>query len=376
MKLAPWLALYRFSSPSSLVVLMLDKLSDFDFELPAEAIAQKPADPRESARLLYPQGDSFTDHLIADLPDLLRAGDLLVVNNTRVIPAQLTGRKGEGRIRFTLHKREASDSWQAFAKPAKKCTPGTMIAFEEGLSAEVTEKLEDGAVNLRFNRSGTALDAAIEAVGAMPLPPYIKRHDGPDDADKQDYQTVFAQHTGAVAAPTAGLHFTEGLKQRLIEKGVCFSEVTLHVGAGTFLPVKVEAIHAHQMHSEWGEVSTEVVTSIKQTKARGGRIICVGTTSLRILEAAYQAHGELLPFTGETDIFITPGYQFGVVDMLLTNFHLPRSTLLMLVSAFSGHKQILSAYHYAIEQGYRFFSYGDACLLSCMHKAASDNQQK
>lgn len=376
MKLALWLALYRFSSPSSLVVLMLDKLSDFDFELPAEAIAQKPADPRESARLLYPQGDSFTDHLIADLPDLLRAGDLLVVNNTRVIPAQLTGRKGEGRIRFTLHKREASDSWQAFAKPAKKCTPGTMIAFEEGLSAEVTEKLEDGAVNLRFNRSGTALDAAIEAVGAMPLPPYIKRHDGPDDADKQDYQTVFAQHTGAVAAPTAGLHFTEGLKQRLIEKGVCFSEVTLHVGAGTFLPVKVEAIHAHQMHSEWGEVSAEVVTSIKQTKARGGRIICVGTTSLRILEAAYQAHGDLLPFTGETDIFITPGYQFGVVDMLLTNFHLPRSTLLMLVSAFSGHKQILSAYHYAIEQGYRFFSYGDACLLSCMHKAASDNQQK
>jgi len=376
MKLALWLALYRFSSPSSLVVLMLDKLSDFDFELPAEAIAQKPADPRESARLLYPQGDSFTDHLIADLPDLLRAGDLLVVNNTRVIPAQLTGRKGEGRIRFTLHKREASDSWQAFAKPAKKCTPGTMIAFEEGFSAEVTEKLEDGAVNLRFNRSGTALDAAIEAVGAMPLPPYIKRHDGPDDADKQDYQTVFAQHTGAVAAPTAGLHFTEGLKQRLIEKGVCFSEVTLHVGAGTFLPVKVEAIHAHQMHSEWGEVSAEVVTSIKQTKARGGRIICVGTTSLRILEAAYQAHGELLPFTGETDIFITPGYQFGVVDMLLTNFHLPRSTLLMLVSAFSGHKQILSAYHYAIEQGYRFFSYGDACLLSCMHKAASDNQQK
>lgn len=376
MKLALWLALYRFSSPSSLVVLMLDKLSDFDFELPAEAIAQKPADPRESARLLYPQGDSFTDHLIADLPDLLRAGDLLVVNNTRVIPAQLTGRKGEGRIRFTLHKREASDSWQAFAKPAKKCTPGTMIAFEEGLSAEVTEKLEDGAVNLRFNRSGTALDAAIEAVGAMPLPPYIKRHDGPDDADKQDYQTVFAQHTGAVAAPTAGLHFTEGLKQRLIEKGVCFSEVTLHVGAGTFLPVKVEAIHAHQMHSEWGEVSAEVVTSIKQTKARGGRIICVGTTSLRILEAAYQAHGDLLPFTGETDIFITPGYQFGVVDMLLTNFHLPRSTLLMLVSAFSGHKQILSAYHHAIEKGYRFFSYGDACLLSCMHKAASDNQQK
>ena len=355
---------------------MLDKLSDFDFELPAEAIAQKPADPREAARLLYPQGERFRDHVIADLPDLLRAGDLLIVNNTRVIPAQLTGRKGDGRIRFTLHKREASDSWQAFAKPAKKCIPGTIISFEEGLSAEVAEKLADGAVNLRFNRSGEALDAAIEAVGAMPLPPYIKRPDGADDADKQDYQTVFARHTGAVAAPTAGLHFTDSLKQRLIEKGVRFSEVTLHVGAGTFLPVKVDAIHQHQMHSEWGEVSAGVVASIQETKDKGGRVICVGTTSLRILEAAYQANGELAPFTGDTDIFITPGYQFGVVDMLLTNFHLPRSTLLMLVSAFSGHEQILSAYHYAIEQGYRFFSYGDACLLSCMHKAASDSRPK
>ena len=210
----------------------------------------------------------------------------------------------------------------------------------------------------------------------MPLPPYIKRPDGADDADKQDYQTVFARHTGAVAAPTAGLHFTDSLKQRLMEKGVRFSEVTLHVGAGTFLPVKVDAIHQHQMHSEWGEVSAGVVASIQETKDKGGRVICVGTTSLRILEAAYQANGELAPFTGDTDIFITPGYQFGVVDMLLTNFHLPRSTLLMLVSAFSGHEQILSAYHYAIEQGYRFFSYGDACLLSCMHKAASDSRPK
>ncbi len=355
---------------------MLDKLSDFDFELPAEAIAQKPADPREAARLLYPQGERFTNHLIADLPDLLRSGDLLIVNNTRVIPAQLIGCKGKGRIRFTLHKREASDSWQAFAKPAKKLVSGTIISFEDGLFAEVAQKLEDGVVKLRFNLSGANLDAAIEAIGAMPLPPYIKRPDGADDEDKQDYQTVFARHTGAVAAPTAGLHFTNSLKQRLIKKGVRFSEVTLHVGAGTFLPVKVDAIHQHRMHSEWGEVSGGVVTSIQETKDRGGRIICVGTTSLRILEAAYQANGDLAPFIGDTDIFITPGYQFGVADMLLTNFHLPRSTLLMLVSAFSGHEQILSAYHYAIEQGYRFFSYGDACLLTCVNKTVSKSVPK
>lgn len=350
---------------------MLDKLSDFDFELPPEAIAQKPSVPREAAKLLYPHAGKLQDHRIADLPVLLQPGDLLIVNNTRVIPAQLVGRKGAGRIRMTLHKRLGPDSWQAFAKPAKKCTPGSVIEFEAGFSAEVLEKLEDGAVNLRFNLSGTALDSAIEGVGAMPLPPYIKRPDGADDADKSDYQTVFARHTGAVAAPTAGLHFTDSLKNQLIARGIGFSEVTLHVGAGTFLPVKTEAIAEHKMHSEWGEVSSDTVAAITQTRAAGGRVICVGTTSLRILEAAYQAHGRLAPFSGETDIFITPGYQFGVVDMLLTNFHLPRSTLLMLVSAFSGHSQILSAYHYAIEQGYRFFSYGDACLLSCTSKAAS-----
>ena len=350
---------------------MLDKLSDYDFNLPPGAIAQKPVSPREAARLLVPKDGQFFDHHIADLPGLLRPGDLVIVNNTRVIPAQLTARKGEGRIGFTLHKRLGTDSWQAFAKPAKKCTPGSVIEFESGFSAEVLEKLEDGAVNLRFNLSGTALESAIEGVGAMPLPPYIKRADGADDADKSDYQTVFARHTGAVAAPTAGLHFTDSLKNQLIARGIGFSEVTLHVGAGTFLPVKTEAIAEHKMHSEWGEVSSDTVAAITQTRAAGGRVICVGTTSLRILEAAYQAHGRLAPFSGETDIFITPGYQFGVVDMLLTNFHLPRSTLLMLVSAFSGHSQILSAYHYAIEQGYRFFSYGDACLLSCTSKVAS-----
>jgi S-adenosylmethionine:tRNA ribosyltransferase-isomerase len=348
---------------------MLDKLSDYDFNLPASAIAQKPVSPREAARLLVPEGGQFYDHHIADLPDLLRPGDLVIVNNTRVIPAQLTGRKGEGRIGFTLHKRLRADSWQAFAKPAKKCITGSQIEFQDGLRAKILDKLEDGAVNLRFNLSGTALEAAIDKIGAMPLPPYIKRPDGADEKDRADYQTMFARHIGAVAAPTAGLHFTDGLKAQMLAKGIAFGEVTLHVGAGTFLPVKTEEIARHKMHAEWGEVGAETIEAITHTKARGGRIISIGTTSLRILEAAYQAHGKLAPFSGETDIFITPGYQFGVVDMLLTNFHLPRSTLLMLVSAFSGHSQILSAYHYAIEQGYRFFSYGDACLLTCHAKA-------
>ena len=313
---------------------MLDKLSDYDFHLPLGAIAQKPVSPREAARLLLPKDGQFFDHQIADLPDLLRPGDLVIVNNTRVIPAQLTGRKGEGRIGFTLHKRLGTDSWQAFARPAKKCTIGSQIDFQDGLRAEILDKLEDGAVNLRFNLSGTALEAAIDKIGAMPLPPYIKRPDGADEKDKADYQTMFARHTGAVAAPTAGLHFTDGLKAKMLTRGIAFSEVTLHVGAGTFLPVKTEEIARHKMHTEWGEVGAETIEAITKAKAGGGRIISIGTTSLRILEAAYQAHGKLAPFSGETDIFITPGYQFGVVDMLLTNFHLPRSTLLMLVSAF------------------------------------------
>ena len=350
---------------------MLDKLSDYDFNLPPGAIAQKPVSPREAARLLVPEDGQFCDHHIADLPDLLRPGDLVIVNNTRVIPAQLTGRKGEGRIGFTLHKRLGADSWQAFARPAKKCTPGSQIDFQDGLRAEILDKLEDGAVNLRFNLSGTALEAAIDKIGAMPLPPYIKRPDGADEKDRADYQTMFARHTGAVAAPTAGLHFTDGLKAQMLARGIAFSEVTLHVGAGTFLPVKTEEIARHKMHTEWGEVGAETIEAIAKAKAGGGRIISIGTTSLRILEAAYQAHGKLAPFSGETDIFITPGYQFGVVDMLLTNFHLPRSTLLMLVSAFFGHSEILSAYQYAIEQGYRFFSYGDACLLTCHAKAGT-----
>ncbi len=350
---------------------MTDKLSDFDFHLPSGAIAQKPAVPREAARLLFPQAGGFDDLTVADLPRLVRPGDLFIVNNTKVIPAQLSGKKAAGRIGFTLHKKLAPDSWQAFAKPAKKCTPGTLITFDNGLAANVTHKGGDGLVTLCFNRSGDALAQAIELCGVMPLPPYIKRPPGGDEDDRYDYQTVFARHAGAVAAPTAGLHFTDALRQRLEQAGAGFAEVTLHVGAGTFLPVKTETVSEHKMHAEWGTVPDRTVAAINSTRAAGGRVISVGTTSLRILEAAYQTDGHLAAFSGETDIFITPGYKFAVIDMLLTNFHLPRSTLLMLVSAFAGHQLILSAYQHAIDNGYRFFSYGDACLLTCAHNAGN-----
>ncbi len=348
---------------------MLDKLSDYDFDLPAQAIAQHPVHPREAARLLYLKASQIEDKTIADLPDILRPNDLLIVNNTRVIPAQLFGFRGAGRIGFTLHKRISEDIWQAFAKPAKKCTPGTIIQFADGFHAEILDKADSGIVDLHFNLSGPELDQQIEKTGQMPLPPYIKRPTGSKDSDYQDYQTVFARHAGAVAAPTAGLHFTEKLRARIKDRNIGFAEVTLHVGAGTFLPVKTDLIHQHRMHSEWGNIPEQTVQAIQQARHSGGRIISVGTTSLRILEAAFQKFGKLTPFSGETDIFITPGFQFGVVDMLLTNFHLPRSTLLMLVSAFSGHDAIMAAYQHALNSGYRFFSYGDACLLNCQNKA-------
>lgn len=342
---------------------LIMKLSDFDFELPAEAIAQKPVEPRDSARLLDCIGGQLADRHIYDLPDLLRPNDLLIVNNTKVIPAQLTGQIGAGKVGITLHKRDDSAIWRAFAKPARKCSAGVEIQFAEGFSATVIERHEKGEITLQFNVAGTQLDEMLLAYGRMPLPPYIKRPDGKDDADDADYQTLFARHSGAVAAPTAGLHFTPELYQSLQSKGVHIAEVTLHVGAGTFLPVQVETIADHKMHSEWGSVSETVIDSIKSCKAAGGRVICVGTTSLRIMESAYAISGQLAPFTGDTDIFITPGFQFGVADMLLTNFHLPKSTLLMLVSAFSGRAFMLKAYQHAIDTNYRFFSYGDACLL-------------
>ena len=351
---------------------MTSLLSDYDYLLPEQLIAQCPVKPRDHARLLDTSAGTCHDRHIYDLPDMLDDGDVLVVNNTHVIPAQLIGRKGEGRIRFTLHQRSGANSWKAFAKPAKKCTPGTVITFGSDLQATVTHKADNGEVSLEFSASGDELDKAISEVGQMPLPPYIKRPDGAREDDRLDYQTLFAARSGAVAAPTAGLHFTHDLIERLTLKGVKICVVTLHVGAGTFLPVKVENIADHKMHSEWGEVTEEAVRMIAEAKQRGRRVISVGTTSLRILESAFRAHGRLAAFAGETDIFITPGFEFGVADHLLTNFHLPKSTLLMLVSAFSGYDFIRDVYHHAVREEYRFFSYGDACLLSCTALADTD----
>lgn len=346
------------------------RLADFDFALPVSAIAQKPVEPRDSARLLDCTGDVLADRHIYDLPALLQPNDVLVVNNTKVIPAQLTGQIGNGAVGITLHKRAAEDVWHAFAKPARKCIIGREIAFADGFSAVICARYDKGEVGLRFNVGGTDLDALLLAHGRMPLPPYIKRPSGKDAADDRDYQTLFARHNGAVAAPTASLHFTPQLCERLEARGVKIAEITLHVGAGTFLPVQVENIAEHKMHAEWGYLSQECVGVITACRSAGGRVICVGTTSLRLLESAWLANQDpenqgLTSFTGDTDIFITPGFSFHVADMLLTNFHLPKSTLLMLVSAFCGRQFMLDAYAHAIASGYRFFSYGDACLLKC-----------
>ncbi|MGB2294437.1 MAG: tRNA preQ1(34) S-adenosylmethionine ribosyltransferase-isomerase QueA [Candidatus Puniceispirillum sp.] len=359
------------------------KLSDFDFDLPPDRIAKAPAQPRDSARLLDLSGGGIADRHVGDLPDLLRAGDLMIVNNTSVIPARLTGKRGDAKISVTLHKYEGHKNggdavWRVFAKPAKKCRPDDIIIFASDFAARVLGRGEGGDVVLEFIDpvSGDALDSVrldtgLDAYGTMPLPPYIARPDGVLESDRDDYQTIFASQRGAVAAPTAGLHFTAGLNAALQAKGVEIAAVTLHVGAGTFLPVTVENIAAHKMHSEWGAIPADVAAKIIATKKAGGRVVAVGTTSLRILEASYAALGHIGAFAGETDIFITPGFSFNVVDMLMTNFHLPKSTLLMLVSAFAGHAPIMAAYDHAIAQGYRFFSYGDACLLS--HNQLADD---
>jgi S-adenosylmethionine:tRNA ribosyltransferase-isomerase len=338
------------------------RVSDFDFELPPERIALRPATPRESAKLL--QVDSrFSDHVVADLPSLLRAGDCLVFNNTKVIPASLSGRR-VGRLGTTpkiealLHLRLDGVTWKAFARPAKKLQPGDRIAFGD-LACDVIEKGEAGEVVLRFAvASGADLDLALAQVGRVPLPPYIESQRPQDDQDRQDYQTIYAEKNGAVAAPTAGLHFTPSLMQSLQDAGIGREFVTLHVGAGTFLPVKAENTKDHKMHSEWGEVSVETAARLHGVRAKGGRVIAVGTTSLRLLEAS-----ALSAFSGATDIFITPGYKFRAVDGLITNFHLPRSTLFMLVSAFSGVDVMKQAYAHAITNHYRFYSYGDCSLL-------------
>ncbi len=338
------------------------KVDDFDFDLPRELIAQRPVNPRDASKLLRVDG-TLEDHRFADLVNMLESGDLLVFNNTRVIPARLQGKRGQAHVEVTLHKNEGPDQWVVFAKGAKKLKPGQTIHFENDFTAEVIEK-DGGEVTLKFDRGGADLMAALEAHGGMPLPPYIKRDGLADERDKQDYQTIYAQKEGAVAAPTAGLHFTDDLMSRLADKGVRSAYVTLHVGAGTFLPVKVDNVADHQMHSEYGVVSEETAQLINETIAAGHRVVAVGTTSLRLLESAAPEKGKMVPFAGETDIFITPGYEFKIVDLLTTNFHLPRSTLFMLVCAFAGYERMKKAYAYAIEQGYRFYSYGDGSLLT------------
>lgn len=339
------------------------KVDLFDFDLPQSCIAQHPASPRDAARMLVVEHDELRDETVLDLADFLEPGDIAVFNDTRVIPARLTGKRGEAGVEATLHKQAGPDTWRAFARPAKKFQPGDTIRFADGLEAQVTGKGDGGEVTLTFNTADADLMAALEAQGAMPLPPYIKRPKGGQAGDLDDYQTLFADRPGAVAAPTAGLHFTERMLGRLEDKGVKTARVTLHVGAGTFLPVKVDDTAEHKMHSEWGEVSVETAAAINAAKRSGGRVVAVGTTSLRLLESAAGDDGTLHPFMDETDIFITPGYRFKIVDALMTNFHLPRSTLFMLVSAFAGLERMHAAYAHAIESGYRFYSYGDACLL-------------
>mgnify|MGYP000439099918 CR=1 FL=1 len=339
------------------------KVDLFDFDLPQTCIAQHPASPRDSARLLVVRPDALADQTVLELAAHLRPGDVCVFNDTRVIPARLSGKRGDANMEVTLHKREASDTWLAFARPAKKLKVGDRIDFADGFFAMVTAKGLGGEVTLTFDRANAELMAALHAQGAMPLPPYIKRTKGGESEDLGDYQTLFADRPGAVAAPTAGLHFTERLLETLKERGVETARVTLHVGAGTFLPVKVDDTADHQMHAEWGEISPETAKQINHTRQNGGRVVAVGTTSLRLLESAADADGTLHPFMGDTDIFITPGYRFKIVDVLLSNFHLPRSTLFMLVSAFAGFERMHAAYQHAIHSGYRFYSYGDACLL-------------
>lgn len=339
------------------------KLSDFDYDLPPEAVASHPAEPRDAARLLDLRRDTLVDRIVSDLPDLLGQGDLMVVNNTRVIPARLEGRRGEAGISVTLHQRIAPDTWRCFAKPARKLRLGDQVEFSSILTAEVTALGEDGERTLTFTLAGDELDQAIEAHGSIPLPPYIPRPDGPTRDDSASYQTIYARHKGAVAAPTAGLHFTPELMQRIRDKGVNMAEVTLHVGAGTFLPVKTDDVRDHRMHHEWGEITAPVAEAINRTRDEGGRIIAVGTTTLRILEACWKENGCIQEWQAETDLFIIPGFRFGVIDLLMTNFHLPKSTLMMLVSAFAGKGAIDQAYAHALKTGYRFFSYGDACLM-------------
>ena len=347
------------------------QLSDFDFDLPEDLIATRPMTPRSAAKLLFAEGNAFHDKTVGDLLDLFQAGDRLVLNNTRVIPARLNGMRkrhgvqggsGEAKIEVTLLDPDADGCWSALIKPLRKVDVGEVITFSDQFHAELCEK-RDGQAILRFNLTGDAFDAALEEAGAMPLPPYIASKRAADEQDKEDYQTVFAKHRGSVAAPTASLHFDEGLLDALIANGVDITYVTLHVGAGTFLPVKVDDVTTHKMHKERGEVTPEAAAEILATKSAGGRVIPVGTTALRLVETAARDTGQIAPWKGATNIFIYPGFEFHVADALMTNFHLPKSTLIMLVSAFIGAERTKKLYTHAVSQRYRFFSYGDASLL-------------
>jgi S-adenosylmethionine:tRNA ribosyltransferase-isomerase len=344
------------------------KVSDFDFDLPEDRIALRPAKPRDSARMLVIGDDGLVDAAVADLPGMLCAGDIMVFNDTRVIPARLHGirpadmTRGEARIELLLHKRVDDQDWQAFARPGKRLRPGDVVLIGD-LAATVMMKGEGGDILVRFDRSGRELDLAILERGEMPLPPYIASKRTADSGDAEDYQTMFAARDGAVAAPTASLHFTDGLLARLSEAGIGHVTLTLHVGAGTFLPVKADDTIEHRMHAEWGQITPETAHALNAARQAGGRIVAVGTTSLRLLESAAGEDGVIRPFAGDTDIFITPGYRFRAVDVLMTNFHLPKSTLFMLVSAFAGLDVMKQAYAHAIAGRYRFYSYGDACLI-------------
>ena len=334
----------------------------FDFELPQDRIALRPARPRDSARLLLVEGSEISDHHVRQLPQLLRPGDVLVFNDTKVIPAQLEGRRGDANVGATLHKREGPREWQAFLRNAKRTRAGDTITFGAGVSALVVEKSADGSALLHFGGE-EPVEVLLERVGQMPLPPYIASKRDVDDADRADYQTMFAKEEGAVAAPTAALHFTERLLDALDERGIGRETLTLHVGAGTFLPVKSEDTSGHKMHAEWGRIDEATADRLNAARRAGGRLIAVGTTSLRLLESAVNDDGLIRPFEGDTAIFITPGYHLRAIDGLITNFHLPRSTLFMLVSALMGLDVMKATYAHAIEAGYRFYSYGDASLL-------------
>jgi len=334
----------------------------FDFDLPTDAIALRPANPRDAARMLLLDGDRMEDHGVSDLPRLLRAGDCLIFNDTRVIPAQLEGKRGDAKIGATLHKREGLRSWRAFIRNAKRLREGDRIDFGTDVSAIADDRQEDGSFRLTFD-GDEPVELLLERAGRMPLPPYIAGKRSADERDAEDYQTMFAREKGAVAAPTAALHFTPALMAALAAAGIEHETLTLHVGAGTFLPVKADDTEDHAMHAEWGRIDRATADRLNAVKVRGGRIIAVGTTSLRLIESAADEAGVIHPFEADTAIFITPGYRFRAIDGLMTNFHLPRSTLFMLVSALMGRERMQAAYAHAIASGYRFYSYGDASLL-------------